>query len=36
MTPARITDVSLGTSGTITSSAEMTKRNTYVHGEPET
>jgi hypothetical protein len=36
MTPARITEVSLGTSGKITSRAEMKKRNTYVHGEPET
>jgi hypothetical protein len=36
MTPARMTDVSLGTSGNTTSSAATPKRNAYVHGEPET
>ena len=35
-TPARITEVSLGTSGMTASSAATAKRKRYVHGEPET
>jgi hypothetical protein len=31
-----MTEVSLGTNGTMTSSAATAKRNAYVHGEPET
>jgi hypothetical protein len=32
-TPARMIEVSLGTSGMMTSSAETANRNAYVHGE---
>jgi hypothetical protein len=35
-TPARMTEVSLGTSGMMASRAAIAKRKRYVQGEPET